>query len=302
MLSVFSDKGETDEELTQVVDAYHKAYDDRFLDTFTIPYPIKKDRIMDVCGTGGDGKNSLNVSTAVAFVVAGAGIPVVKHGNKGVSSQAGSSDVLVAMGVKVDVASHIMEIALEKANIAFLYAPRYHPRFKEFAPLRAELKRRTVFNLMGPLLNPAHPKRQLVGVFSRDKVLIVAKHLKMKQLKKAMVVHSADGYDELSCAGVNYVAEIDKQVEGIKEYELDAESLGVPIYEGELTGGDAKYNAHRIRQLLLYEGQHDLFLHRTAQCRRGDLRRRAGAGYSRWDRDGRRIHHLRQPRSGRWII
>jgi anthranilate phosphoribosyltransferase len=199
---------------------------------------------IDVCGTGGDGAHTLNISTAVAFVVAGAGVPVAKHGNRAMSSKAGAADVLEALGVTLTADAPTLERALSEANIAFLFAQNHHPALRHVAAARREFGRRTIFNLLGPLSNPAGVKRQLVGVFAPEFVAPVAEALRLLGAERAFVVHGAGGVDEFSATGPNFVAVVTP--EGVRA--MSAETSG-PVEEG-LHGGDATANAHALMALL----------------------------------------------------
>jgi anthranilate phosphoribosyltransferase len=202
------------------------------------------DGAIDVCGTGGDGAHTLNISTAVAFVVAGAGVPVAKHGNRAMSSKSGAADVLEALGVKLtgDVAT--LERALREANIAFLFAQNHHPALRHIAAARRAFGKRTIFNLLGPLSNPAGVKRQLVGVFAPAFVEPVAQALQLLGTERGFVVHGAGGVDEFSATGPNSIAVVTP--EGVRAMPADTSG---PIEDG-LHGGDAQANAHALLALL----------------------------------------------------
>ena len=179
---------------------------------------------LDTCGTGGDGAGTFNISTTVAFVLAGAGVKVAKHGNRGVSSKSGSADVLQALGVEVELAPAAVAKCIEETGIGFLFAPQFHMAMRHAAKTRRELGFRTVFNLLGPLTNPAGAEYQLLGVYQRSLTRVVGEALAALGAKRAMVVHSLDGLDELSTAAPNQVTEV---VEGkVNSYLLDAADLG----------------------------------------------------------------------------
>ena len=161
---------------------------------------------MDIVGTGGDGKGTLNISTATAFVVAGAGVPVAKHGNRNLSSKSGAADALGEMGINVMVGPDVVERGIAEAGIGFMMAPMHHPAIKHVMPTRAELGTRTIFNILGPLTNPAGVKRQLTGAFSRDLILPMAQTLQALGSEAAWLVHGSDGTDELTITGVSWVA------------------------------------------------------------------------------------------------
>ncbi len=212
---------------------------------------------IDVCGTGGDGAHTLNISTAVAFVVAGCGVPVAKHGNRAMSSKSGAADVLEALGVKLTGNVPTLERCLREAGVAFLFAQNHHPAMRHVALARRELGKRTIFNLLGPLSNPAGVKRQLMGVFGDEFVEPVAFALQELGTERACVVHGAGGLDELSFVdhGKNYCVIVDQGtpdlfVPGVDNEEF-AEYGAVPYVQIEdLRGGDAAHNAHALQALL----------------------------------------------------
>lgn len=204
---------------------------------------------IDTCGTGGDGAGTYNISTAAALVVAACGVPVAKHGNRGLSSRSGSSDVLQALGVDIDVPVPIIEEAIRVAGIGFMMAPRHHGAMRHVAGPRAELATRTIFNLLGPLANPAGVKRQLVGVFARHWVEPIARVLGQLGAERVWVVHGSDGLDELTTTGPSFVAEWDGNQ--VRTFEVVPEMAGLPRARLEdLKGGDAAHNAEAIRAVL----------------------------------------------------
>lgn len=204
---------------------------------------------LDSCGTGGDAKGSLNISTAVAIVVAACGVPVAKHGNRSVSSRSGSSDVLKELGVVMDAPYEALEEALTLCNLTFLAAPRFHTTMRHVAPVRQELGIRTIFNLLGPLANPAHPDFQVVGVYASRWLKPVAETLKILGVKAAWVVHGSDGMDELTTTGTSEVVELKDST--FREFTFNPADYGIAQAKpDDLTGGNAEYNAHRIRLLL----------------------------------------------------
>ncbi|UWQ11973.1 anthranilate phosphoribosyltransferase [Aliiroseovarius crassostreae] len=204
---------------------------------------------MDIVGTGGDGKGTLNISTATAFVVAGAGVTVAKHGNRNLSSKSGAADALSEMGVNVMVGPDVVEAALTEAGIAFMMAPMHHPAIAHVMPTRTELGTRTIFNILGPLTNPAGVKRQLTGAFSRDLIRPMAETLGLLGSEKAWLVHGSDGTDELSIAGVSWVAALDNGA--VHEFELHPEEAGLPVHPFEaIMGGEPAENAKAFRALL----------------------------------------------------
>lgn len=207
---------------------------------------------MDTCGTGGDNKGTLNVSTAVALVLAGCGVPVAKHGNRAVSSKSGSADVLSALDVKIDADAATMEKSLREINFCFLFAPLYHKAMRHVAPVRQELGLRTIFNLLGPLSNPAVPRRQLLGVYDAKWVEPMAHVLHKLGAERALVVHGHDGMDELTLTGPSSAAELKDGK--VHTYEITPEDAGLGRADaGALKGGDAAHNAAAIRKLLLGE-------------------------------------------------
>ncbi len=207
------------------------------------------DGAIDVCGTGGDGTATYNISTASQFVVAACDVPVAKHGNRALSSKSGAADVLAALGVNLDADMSLVQKALNEAGTCFLMAPRHHSAMRHVGPTRVELGTRTIFNLLGPLSNPARVKRQLVGVFSADWIEPLAQVLKGLGHERAWVVHGADGMDELSTTGTSRVAEL-KDGE-ITTFEVTPEELGLPRASlADLRGGNGEENARALRALL----------------------------------------------------
>ncbi|MFQ5626705.1 MAG: anthranilate phosphoribosyltransferase [Methyloligellaceae bacterium] len=204
---------------------------------------------LDTCGTGGDAKGTYNISTCAALVVAGAGVPVAKHGNKSVSSKSGSADVLAALGVNLDVGPELVEKAIDQAGVGFMFAPKHHSAMRHIAPVRAELGIRTIFNLLGPLANPAGAKHQLIGVFSRDWIVPLAEVLLNLGSKRVWVVHGGDGLDELTTTGPTFVAELKDS--SVTTFEVTPEDAGLPQAAPEdLAGGDAQDNANAIKNVL----------------------------------------------------
>ncbi len=206
---------------------------------------------IDTVGTGGDGSGSFNVSTAAAIVVAGAGVPVAKHGNRNFSSKSGSADILAALGVNLDCDMSLVQRAIREAGICFLMAPRHHSATRHVAPTRVELGTRTIFNLLGPLSNPAGVKRQLVGVFAPEWVRPVAEVLGRLGSEHAWVVHG-DGMDEITTAGTTHVAEW--KGGKLTQFELTPEQFGLKrVTKEQLKGGEPAANAARLRALLAGE-------------------------------------------------
>lgn len=213
------------------------------------PFPGARHGLVDTCGTGGDGAGTFNISTTAAFIAAGAGVPVAKHGNRAVSSATGSADVLEAIGVDVEMDGREASDALDAVGITFLFAPVYHAAMRHAALVRRELGVRTVFNLLGPLCNPAGASAQVVGVFDRALVRPVAEALARLGAERALVVHGADGLDELTITGPTFVAEWDGAT--IREWTIEPEALGLPRRRVEdLAGGTAEQNAALTRLVL----------------------------------------------------
>jgi len=205
---------------------------------------------MDIVGTGGDGKGTLNISTATAFVVAGAGVPVAKHGNRNLSSKSGAADALGQMGIDVMVGVPVVERALREVGIAFMMAPMHHPAMAHVGPVRTELGTRTIFNILGPLTNPAGVKRQLTGAFSRDLIRPMAETLKQLGAIRAWLVHGSDGTDELTITGLSWVAALEQDGQ-IREVEVHPEDFGLPVHPFEaIIGGTPAENAAAMRALL----------------------------------------------------
>ncbi|RXR30043.1 anthranilate phosphoribosyltransferase [Sphingobium fluviale] len=203
---------------------------------------------IDVCGTGGDGQHTLNVSTAVALVVAACGVPVAKHGNRAASSKAGGADTLEALGVKLDIAPEVAEAQLADLGICFLFAQAHHPALKRMAPIRKSIGKRTIFNLLGPLANPARVKRQLIGIARPDYVPIYTEALDRLGVERAMIVSGEEGLDELSISGVSRFASIGFDL----GHDIIApEGVGLPRHPlSDIRGGDATFNAAALRRLL----------------------------------------------------
>jgi len=232
-------RGETIDEITGAVSAMRA----KMLKVTAPPDAI------DVVGTGGDGSGSVNVSTCAAFIVAGAGVPVAKHGNRALSSRSGAADVLSALGVKIDITPQQVSRCVTEAGIGFMFAPAHHPAMKNVNPTRVELATRTIFNLLGPLSNPAGVTRQMVGVFSRQWVQPLAQVLKNLGSESVWVVHGSDGLDEITLTGPTFVAALEKGA--IRSFEVSPEDVGLKRVAGEaLKGGDAAANALALRNVL----------------------------------------------------
>lgn len=205
---------------------------------------------IDIVGTGGDGKNTLNISTATAFVTAGAGVVVAKHGNRNLSSKSGTADLQSQMGINVMVGAQVVEKAINEAGIGFMMAPMHHPAVAHVMPTRSELGTRTIFNILGPLTNPAGVKRQLTGAFTRNLIRPMAETLKTLGSERAWLVHGSDGTDELTITGVSWVSALEESGE-INDIEVHPEQAGLPVHPFEsIVGGTPEDNAKAFRALL----------------------------------------------------
>jgi len=232
-------RGETVDEITGAVSAMRAKM-------LRVDAPVDA---IDIVGTGGDGSGSVNVSTCAAFVVAGAGIPVAKHGNRALSSRSGAADVLMALGVKIDLKPDQVGRCIKEAGIGFMFAPAHHPSMKNVGPTRVELATRTIFNLLGPLTNPAGVRRQMVGVFSRQWVQPLAQVLKNLGSEAAWVVHGSDGLDEITLTGPTFVTALENGE--IRSFEISPDDAGLPHAHGDqLRGGDADANAVALQGVL----------------------------------------------------
>jgi anthranilate phosphoribosyltransferase len=241
-LVALSERGETAAEIAAAAQAMRARM-------IPVTAPAKA---IDVCGTGGDGHHTLNVSTAVAIVVAACGVPVAKHGNRAASSKAGAADTLEALGLDLSRAGALAEQSLADIGICFLFAQSHHPALGRIAPIRRAIGRRTIFNLMGPLANPARVQRQLIGIARPDYVPVYAEALMQIGTERAMVVSGHEGLDELSLAGGNAVTQIEKDV--ARSYIVTAADAGLPSSPvSAIRGGDAAFNAAELRKLLLGE-------------------------------------------------
>ncbi|MDY6912498.1 MAG: anthranilate phosphoribosyltransferase [Chloroflexota bacterium] len=233
-------KGETPDEITGCA---------RVMRGNAIRVSPKRTDIVDTCGTGGDASGTFNISSAVAFVAAGARLGVAKHGNRSVSSKCGSADLMGALGVKIDLSAEQVAKCIDEVGIGFLFAPSFHPAMKHATPVRQEIGLRTIFNVLGPLANPAWAKRQLIGVFSSDLTETLAEVLKSMGTEHAFVVHGAGGLDELSTTGSNRVSELRNGQ--IKTYTLDSQALGLPgAKQSDLLGGTVEENAEIVKAVL----------------------------------------------------
>src|SRR3954467_8036592 len=243
-------KGETVDEIVGFAEAIRTAAASIYLNSETLDVSgTERDALVDTCGTGGDASGTFNISTATALTVAGAGVRVAKHGNRSVTSKCGSADVVEALGVNISLPPARMAACLKEVGIAFLFAPSMHSAMKYVQPARRELRLRTVFNLLGPLTNPAGASAQVVGVYSESLVEKLASALLMLGLKRALVVHGRDGLDEISISGPTKVAEV--RDGWMTAYEISPEQFGfTPAPLESISGGDAKANAEIIREIL----------------------------------------------------
>ena len=218
---------------------------------------VKSDlNTIDTCGTGGDGQNSLNISTAAAIVLSSMGIKVAKHGNKAVSSNCGSADVLEALKININLKPHQVEKNINELNFAFMFAPNYHTAMKHVGPARKKIGKKTIFNLIGPLSNPAQVKRQVVGVFDKKWMMPFAEALRENNAVHAYIVHSEDGMDEISPFAITNIIELKKK--NINEFTIDPKTLGIDLGNKEnLKGKNAKYNSEKIIEI--YKGKSNEF-------------------------------------------
>jgi anthranilate phosphoribosyltransferase len=232
-------RGETVEEITGAVSAMRGKM-------LRVTAPVEA---VDIVGTGGDGSGSVNVSTCAAFIVAGSGVPVAKHGNRALSSRSGAADVLASLGVKIDLKPEDVGRCVREAGIGFMFAPAHHPAMKNVGPTRVELATRTIFNLLGPLSNPAGVKRQMVGVFSRQWVQPLAQVLRNLGSESVWVVHGSDGLDEITLTGPTFVAALENGE--IRTFEVTPEEAGLERCTSDgLKGGDADANAVALQSVL----------------------------------------------------
>ncbi len=233
-------KGETVEELTAAVSVMR---------THAVKISVDEDIVLDTCGTGGDKKGTFNVSTAVAFVACGAGITVAKHGNRSISSMSGSADILEAMGININMDREKIISCLKKIGIAFLFAPAMHPAMKYAMPARKQIGTRTIFNILGPLVNPAGATHQLVGVYDRKLTEPLARTLCNLGTKHALVVHGEDGLDEATTTGSTFVSDAKGSL--LKNYRISPEDFGLMLVGlEELKGGTASDNAKILTGVL----------------------------------------------------
>ena len=244
-------KGETVEEIVGFAEAIRSAATPLIIhqNSAVDVSGTERDALVDTCGTGGDASGTFNISTASALVVAGAGVRVAKHGNRSVTSKCGSADVMEALGVNINLPPARIAACLEEVGIAFLFAPAMHSAMKYVQSVRRELRLRTVFNLLGPLTNPAHASAQVVGVYSAALVEKLAEALSMLGLHRALVVHGLDGLDEITMTGPTRIAEVREGT--VRTYEVTPEEFGMNCAKlDEISGGDAAANADIIRDIL----------------------------------------------------
>ncbi len=245
LLTALRMKGETVDELVGFATAMRR----HAAPIFSGHARLADEALVDTCGTGGDASGTFNVSTATAFVVAGAGVHVAKHGNRSISSRCGSADVLEQLGVRIDLSPERIAQAIEQIGIGFLFAPAVHAATRHAMPARRELRMRTVFNLLGPLTNPAGATVQVVGVYDARFTELIALSLGELGVRRAIVVHGADGLDEISIAGETYVSELREGA--VRNYALVPEEFGLRRAPLEaIRGGDAKHNAEIIHKIL----------------------------------------------------
>jgi anthranilate phosphoribosyltransferase len=239
LLTALKSKGETAEEVA----GFAKAMREKSIKVNSTIQAV------DVCGTGGDNSNTINISTAVAFVVAGTGIKVAKHGNRSISSKSGSSDVLTELGVNINLSNETSKKALEEVGITFLFAPNYHPAMKYVMPVRRELGFKTVFNILGPLTNPAETKKQIIGTFGNATAKLMREAVKYLDMEKVCFICTENKYDEITLTGKTFVYEYDNK-SGIKDYVITPETFNYPQIDiTDIVGGTPKENAKQILNL-----------------------------------------------------
>ena len=251
ILESFIKKGETKDELAGGIFILRDKANKVKTDPSTI----------DTCGTGGDGQNSLNISTAAAIVLASMGIKVAKHGNKAVSSNCGSADVLEALKININLKPDEAEHSINKLNFAFMFAPNYHSAMKHVGPARKKMGKKTIFNLIGPLSSPAQVKRQVIGVFDKKWMMPFAEALKENNVVHAYIVHSDDGMDEISPFAKTSIVELNDK--NINEFKIDPKKLGInSTNKNNLKGKSAAYNAQKIIEI--YKGTNNEFTQAVA--------------------------------------
>ncbi len=242
ILREMAQRGETVDEITAAVQCFRQ---------HALPLPLESaDDLMDTCGTGGSGLPRMNISTTAAFVLAAAGVKVAKHGNKAASGRCGSFDLLEALGLKIDLTPEQIAKNIQHLNLGFLYAPHFHPALKKFMPIRKQLALRTVFNLIGPLLNPAHPTYHLLGVPSRQLAQKLIQVMKNFTYKHALVVVGEDGLDEVTLQGKTFCYELKNG--DIKEFTFSPQDIGLPLEKNLHTlNGNPQENVELFHELIL---------------------------------------------------
>ena len=244
VLTALKIKGETSEEIAGAAIAIRAS---------ATPFPAQTIPVADCVGTGGDGANTINISTTAAILAAGCGLKMAKHGNRSVSSMSGSADLLEALGVNLSMSPETASKCIEKANLCFLYAPAYHPGFRHAGPVRKAMGVRTLFNVLGPLVNPAFPEVMLLGVYSPSLISIMAKSLQLTGVKKAWVVHGS-GLDEIALHGETHLTEIDG--DKLTDKIISPEDFGLKRYTlDDIKGGTPQENADIIQAILQGQGQ-----------------------------------------------
>lgn len=239
-LTSLNDKGETVEELTAAVNVMLK---------YVEPIIVDKPNILDTCGTGGDKKGTFNISTLTALVASGAGVTVAKHGNRSVSSKCGSADILEALGVNINMDRVKIKKCLEEIGIAFLFAPNLHPAMRFVMPARKQIAQKTMFNILGPLINPARATNQLIGVYSREWTKLLAQVLHNLGTKHVLVVHGADGLDEVTTTDQTFVSEVKNGQ--LKDYQITPEDFGLKRAKfTDLLGGSIAENVKIVHEIL----------------------------------------------------
>jgi len=239
-LIVLNEKGPTVDEITGAAQLLRK---------FSLEVKTKTKNLLDTCGTGGDGKHTFNISTVAALVAAAAGATIAKHGNRSVSSKCGSADILEGLGVNIALDAKRIGECIDKIGIGFLFAQKLHPAMKNVAAARKALGVKTIFNILGPLINPARATHQLMGVYSRELVEPIANVLGNLGAKRALVVHGADGLDEVTTTGKTFVAEFNGKE--VISYDIDPQELGIPqANEDDLKGGDLQENIAIVNDIL----------------------------------------------------
>ena len=239
ILTALSIKGETIDEISAAAQVLR--------DNLT-PVDLEDD-VVDTCGTGGDGLKTFNISTCASFVAAGAGVRIAKHGGRSISSSSGSADVLESLGVNVSIDNIKMKQLVDSIGIGFMFAPNFHPAMKHVAPIRKDLGIRTIFNVLGPLANPANAKRQVIGVFNKPLTSIFSEVLKKLESKKVLVVHGQDGMDEISMSGKTYISELDSG--SVTNYEIHPNDFGFNVEDNKhLFAADVNASKEIILKIL----------------------------------------------------